>query len=257
MSAHPLRIASLVGLVVTVALAAGESGMPTVADPMPQVIAFSEVTRKVVILKDRTVTLIRVRPPALPKAPLRLASRPVTPQEQADSDRMEKKAYAMLTVSATVYLGENPVTELRWRNETGETEYRAFSNVDFRYLTQLSTLETDTTVYAWFPFVDVCDLVAGRIDQASPIPGDLTFSATEAEYFVDARAKDIKGQETTLAGLDYLHAYYQLHYKELKADYEKREAENAARENELRKHPPQTPDVTLYFWPIKSRANPQ
>ncbi len=93
----------------------------------------------------------------LPPTP---APRPVTPEEQAVSDRMEEKVYAMLNVRATVYLGDKtPVTELRWRNEAGALEYVAFSNVDFRYLTQLSTLETETTVYSWFPFVDALRVI--------------------------------------------------------------------------------------------------
>lgn len=219
---------------------------------------FFEVTRKEVTLEDHKITLIRVRPPALPKttaAPVP-APRPLTAEEKAYEERVAKKAYAMLQLSATVYLGgKTPVTELRWRNDTGDTEYRVWSNADFRYLTQLSTLETETTVYSWFPFLDEWNLLDWPIDQPSPIPAGLDFSATETEYFIDARTKELKDQEVTLAGLDYLHAYYQIHYKELKADHEKRAVENAAREKALRENPPVKPDTVIHFWPEQSRIN--
>jgi hypothetical protein len=219
---------------------------------------FTEVARKEVRLGDHTVTLIRVRPPALPKvvpAPT-AASRPLTAEEKAYEERVAKKAYATLSLSATVYLGgPAPVTELRWRNESGDIEYHAWSNVDFRYLTQLTQLETDSTVYSWFPFVSDCELAGMPDDEKSPLPAALNFSRTEAEYVVEVRAGGLRGEETTLAGLDYLHAYYQLHYAELKADHERRETLNAAEAENLRKNPPRTPDATLRFWPIKSRIH--
>ena len=169
------------------------------------------------------------------------------------ADRYAKKGYADLNVSATVYLGgETPVTEIRWRNETGEVEYRAWSNADFRYLTQLPSLETETTVYSWFPFIDSCDLKEWPSNQKYPIPPGLNFSTEETEYFIDVRTKELKEQEVTLAGLDYLHAYYQINYVKLKADYEKQAKENAERERRLREHPPKPSDITLHWWPLKS-----
>jgi hypothetical protein len=221
-------------------------------------IVYTEVARKEVRLGDHTVTLIRVRPPALPKvtcAPA-AAPRPLTAEEKAYEERMAKKAYATLGLSATVYLGgPAPVTGLRWRNESGDIEYRAWSNVDFRYLTQLTQLETDSTVYSWFPFVSDCELAGMPDDEKSLLPTGLNFSRTEAEYVVEAHAGGLRGEETTLAGLDYLHAYYQLNYADLKADYEKREALNAAEAEKLRKNPPCTPDATLRFWQVKSRLH--
>jgi hypothetical protein len=226
----------------------------------PGLITYKEVVRKEVRLGDHTVTLIRVRPPALPKvvpAPA-AAPRPLTAEEKAYEERVAKKAYATLSLSAMVYLGgKTPVTELRWRNESGDIEYRAWSNVDFRYLTQLTQLETDATVYAWFPFVADCDLADWPKNEKSPVPRGLDFSRTEAEYFVDARSKDLKSEEATLAGLDYLHAYYQLNARALKSDYEKRLADARAEEIRLARNPPKTPDSTTYFWPIQSRRNPR
>jgi hypothetical protein len=230
------------------------------AEPV-SLISYTEVTRKEVRLADHKVTLIRVRPPSLPKAPAATATpppRPLTAEERAYEERVSKKGYAMLNLTATVYLDKKtPVTELRWRNESGEIEYRAYSNIDFRYLSQLTQLETASTVYSWFPFIHECDLASWPKNEKSPLPPGLDFSPTEAEYFVEAGAKELKSEETTLAGLDFLHAYYQLHFAELKADYEKREKLAAAEEKARRENPPKTPDTTLYFWPIKSRVNPR
>lgn len=229
------------------------------ADPPPEtssttVIQFTELSRKVVNLGDHKITFVRVRPPVLPAPPPPPPVRKPTAEEIATAKRMEKKAYATLNITATVYLDKNrTVSELRWRNEeTGNHEYRAYSNVDFRYLTQLHHLETETTVYAWFPFVSEYDLRNLPADEEPPRLPDLVFSGKEAEYFVDSRAKSVETEEMTLAGLDYLHAYYQLNHAKLKWDYEKRMAENEARERELRENPSIKPDTVMHFWPIKS-----
>jgi hypothetical protein len=248
--------ATIIGLlsVLTTFSWAGEEAR---SDAQIAPVVYSELSRKVVDYGDHKVSLVRIRPPNLPKAPLPPPSPVPTAEEQATAERYAKKGYAMLSVTATVYRGNPTITELTWRDDSGENEYRAWSNADFRYLTQLPSLETETMVYCWFPFIFEYDLSDWPADQKSPIPRGLKFSRTAAEYYVDERAKALKDQEVTLAGLDYLHAYYQIHYKELKADYEKREAENEAREKELRKNPPKTPDTIIHFWTVKSRLNSQ
>lgn len=217
------------------------------------VVRYTELSRKTVRFADHQLTLVRVRPPVLPKAPPPPAPTPLTAEQQASMKRLEGKAYASLNVTAVVYLnGKQTVTELRWRDETGRNEYKAFSNADFRYLTQLNQLETETTIYAWFPFVEAYQLSDWTKEAKSPLPGGLDFTPGETEYFVDAEAKDTDGQEATLAGLDYLHAYYKIHYKELKLDYEKRELANDLLEEQLRRNPPKTPDATLRWWPLSA-----
>ena len=209
---------------------------------------FIEITRKEVTVGDHKIILIRVRPPFLPKAPAPLAPPPLTADQQATADRLAKKAYASLNLTATVYIGKPTITELHWRDDTGTMEYRAWSNADFRYLAQLPYIETPTTVYQWFSFIDAYPLSDVPVGQKSPIPQGLNLSTTNTDYVVDSTAKDLNRQETTLAGLDYLHAYYQVHYAELKAAFEKAQADNQAQEKQLRLHPPKTPDTTLRFW---------
>jgi hypothetical protein len=222
------------------------------ARPFPTAEAlYSEVGRKVVTAVDHTVTLIRVRPPALPKAPPPPAPHPLTAEDQSVSDLRAKKDYIMLNLTAIVYLGgKTPVTELRWRDDAGEKVYVAYSNADFRYLSQVDQFETETAIYEWFPFVSECDVSELPVGQKPPVPPDLAFEIGVTEYFLDARAKDVKDQEPILSGLDHLCAYYQINYTALKTGYENREAENEARERELREHPPKTPDATIRWWPL-------
>jgi hypothetical protein len=234
------------------ALASHLSGAAEAVPPATPEARHSEVGRKVVSLGDHTVTLIRVRPPAPAKAAPPPAPRQPTEAERATADRRARKEHVMLSFTGTVHLGgKTPVSELRWRDDSGETEYVAYANADLRYLSNIGQFETETAVYDWFlPLIDVCDASELPAGQRPPVPSDLKFEPGVTEYLLDARARDAKGQEATLAGLDNLCAYYQINYASLKAEYEKREADNEAREKELREHPPKTPDVTIRWWPL-------
>ncbi len=223
---------------------------PEAPAPSP-VVSYSEISRKEVRLGDHKMTLIRVRPPVLAKTPPPPSSPAPAPtaKQSASAERLPEKACFSLSLTATVYLGgKTPVTELRWRDQTGKKEYKAWSNADFRYLSQLLYLETPTTFYQWFPFVEVYSTADLPPGSKSPLPKGLKLDPRGADYAVNLSARELTQEETTLAGLDYLHAYYQMNFAELKADYEKRERENAVRERELRLNPPKTPDATLRFW---------
>ena len=209
---------------------------------------FSELCRQETTIGDHKLTLIQISPPVLPKAPPPPEPPALTLEQAATSERMAKKSYAALNLTATVYIGNPTVTQLRWSDESGLIQYQAWSNVDFRYLTQLSYIETATTVYQFFPFVETYSLADFPAGQKSPIPKKIKLSTLGADYVTELKSKELLAQESTLAGLDCLHAYYQVHYSELKAAYEKTEAENAAREEQLRLNPPKTPDTTLMFW---------
>jgi hypothetical protein len=245
-------------LISYIGLSTSLSALPLVAEAPLRIsttaeIGFTEVSRKVVNLGDHTMSFIRVRTPVLPSAPRLLPVAPSTAAEFARVGEPEKKGFATLNVSATVFLDDKrTITELRWWDETGANEYIAYSNADFRYLDQLSQIETEKTVYMWFPFVNVFDLTNLGADSISALPSGVKLSTKETEYVVDVRAKNLASEEITLAGLDYLHAFYQLHASSLKADYKKRMTDNAAREKELREHPPVKPDTVIHFWPIKS-----
>ena len=247
MKPYPAHIIGLFGLLTSLSLASADDQLKGPASA----VTYREISRRVVDLGDHTASYVKVRPPVLPKAPPPPSPRPLTEAERARREELEKKAHVTLSVSATVYLnGERAITELRWRDESGELSYRAYSNADFRYLRQLSHFESETTVYSWFPFfVDACDLAEWPDSQPSPLPSGLQFSSAQAEYILDERSRSLADQETTLTGLDYLHSYYQIFYKELKSDYEKRTAEQAERERQLRENPPEPANTTLRFWP--------
>jgi hypothetical protein len=240
-----LSLARSLGVLAACSLSVNAS--PDIQSANP-VASFTEISRKEVRMGDHTMTLIRVRPPVLPKAPQPPTAPAPTAAETATADRLAEKAFASLNLSIAVYLGKPTVTELRWRDESGKKEYTAWSNADFRYLAQLSTLETPTTVYQWFPFVEIYNLADLPPGTKPPLPKGLKLDPRGADYAVNLSARELPNEKTTLAGLDYLHAYYQLHYAELKADFDKREAENAAREKALRDNPPKTPDTTLRYW---------
>lgn len=250
-------LATVTATLAVLAAHAADSPSSKTTDATESAIHYSEVSRKTINLGDHKMTFVRVRPPVLPPPPPPPPVHKPTAEEIAAAERLAEKAYVTLNVSATVYLyGDRAITEIRWRNpETGNHDYRAWSNADFRYLTQVTDLESDTTVYSWFPFVDVWDMTSLPADERPELPANLSFSKTQVEYYLDKRAKDTKDQEETLAGLDYLHAYYQVHYPELKAYYDKLMADNAAREKELRENPPIKPDTVIRFWPIKSGVN--
>lgn len=227
------------------------------AEPAGKTQTFTEISRREVKVGDHKMTMVRVQPPVFTQATVtpQQAPRPPTAEEIASVEQMSSKIYASLNLTATVYIGKPTVTEIRWRDETGKNEYRAWSNADFRYLTQLPYIETPTTVYQWFPFVDsyvLADLPAG---EKPLIPKGLKMLVTGSDYLVNLSPKQLAKEETTLAGLDYLHAYYQIHFKELKRDFEKQEAENSAREKQLRENPPSKADTVIRYWPIKSRTN--
>lgn len=215
------------------------------------IVRYSEIARKVVNLGDHTATFVKVRPPVLPKAPPPPLPKQLTEAERERIAELENKAHASLNITATVFLGgKQPVTELRWRDqESGNLEHVAYSNADFRYLSQLQFLETRTTIYQWFPFVDAYQLSEWTADAKSPIPANLDLDPAEIEYLVGEQVKAGPDQEVTLAGLDYLHAFYRLHYVELKNAFEKRTAEEAERERELKENPPKPANVIIRFWP--------
>jgi len=218
----------------------------------------TELARRVVAADTHKITYIRIRPPSLPLLPPPPTPRPLTTEEQSTLARLAEKSYVTLNITATVYLGGIcPVTKLRWRDANGELSFVAWSNVDFRHLTQIHQFETENTVYAWFPFVDEIVLAEWPSDQPQPIPADLQFAPGFCEYYLNAETAGLKSEETILAGLDYLHAYAQLNATQLKADFELRLAEAAAREKRLREHPPKTPDTVIHFWPVQSHLNPR
>ena len=215
-------------------------------------------------LGNRSAIFNLVAPPVLPTAPTPVApvaAQPPTAAElQAAEQRMLKKEVALF-ISATVI--DRSVTSLSWQQEG--RRYRAFSNVDFNFLCGINGIETADSVY-WFIMglgnetreeAEVLRAAAaehGLPEFAVPVPLLSEFSATRAEYAVVGEAET--APTDAFKGVDALHVYFDAHREQLIADYAKRTAENAAREQWLKDHPPVPQDTVINFWPVKSTNYP-
>ncbi len=76
-------------------------------------------------------------------------------------------------------------------------------------------------------------------------------SKTRSEYLlIDGKEQD--GPDASLAGLDALHVYFDIHRQKLIEDYQKREADRVEQEQWLKAHPPVPKDTVINFWPGKT-----
>lgn len=223
----------------------------------PEVEAASQLGRKVVNLGTHKVTYIRITPPRLPATPVAPPASVVrsTPEQISADEARAAKTYAQLSVSVTVYpaTADTPtVADLSWWHEG--KRYQAWSNVDFRLLTQMREIETATHIFSWFPFVG-----EGSVEQ---LPGSsrpagfslFTKADTFPQYYFEGGDDDMAAVADTLAGLDYVHAYYQLHRERLAAEMAQRVTDAAARKAESAKNPPKPVDTTIHFWKKSASA---
>jgi hypothetical protein len=210
------------------------------------------LSRSTVTEGERTITYVRIRPPALPPRPVPAPVPSAAPSaaDLAEWARLEAKPRITLAVSATVHLRPPVVTELRWRS--GGREWVAWSNVDFRLLSQLTDWETETAVYNWFPFL----FEIGPNHEQRPADLGLAPASeqTPAEYVVEGTAAEVAAAEADLAPLDYLHAYHDVNRAELIAAQAAREAAAAEAARQAALAPTKPKDQTIYFWKIETPA---
>lgn len=228
-----------------------------IADAPAALASATELARKVVDLGTHKITYVRITPPALPSLPVQPLIPAAAPsaEELAAQELRAAKAHGNLTVTGVVYVGSPTVTELTWTNDDGQS-FRAWSNVDFRLLTQLRDIETENHVFMWFPFISEASVE--EIPPESRPAGLSLFTVTDIapEYFFEGTDEDMGKAAVTLAGLDYLHAYFQLNRARLAEDYTRRMAEAAAREEELKRNPPKPVDTVIHFWKNPAPASP-
>lgn len=225
----------------------GDTTEPTT----PTVVATAPaLATKVVDHGSHTVTYVRITPPALPALPQ--PPTPVTqptPEQLAEDEARAAKTYEHLSVSVTVYrgTGDTPtVSDLNWWHEG--KRYQAWSNVDFRLLSQVTHLETETHIFAWFPFIGEVLMTEIPEEQRPAGLSLFTTADTTPHYFIEGTEEDLEAVASTLAGLDYFHAYYQLHRQRLATAYAEHLAAAAAHEAELAKNPPRPANTTIHFW---------
>jgi hypothetical protein len=224
--------------------------------PEKQPITFQVLKQRRIDLGDRALIVNRVVPPVLPKAPPPPPPREMTPAEKERAQRWEHKEFKMLFLSATVY--DRQVTDLRWRE--GGREHRVFSNIDFNHIAGMGEFETETTVYTLLMGIgnESSEAVEAFNQRAAEegwpararkeMPPPETFSPHRSEYVVVEDDAEAVPSDEDFVVLDALHVYYDANKQQLAEQYAKREAENAARAQWLKEHPPVPQDVVVNYW---------
>jgi hypothetical protein len=256
--ANTLKTATYAGL-FAVSLIPAAFGQDTgIATDLKPLESAPVLARKVVDMGTHKVTYIRITPPQLPAVP-QPPPPPVTqptPEQLAAEEARAAKTYEQLMVSVTVYpaTATTPlVADLNWWHEG--KRYQAWSNVDFRLLTQISQVETETHIFAWFPMVGEGSVEEIPAEQRPAGLSLFTAADTAPLYYVEGTEEDMAAVAGTLAGLDYFHAYYQLHKPRLAEEYAQLMALIAERQAELEKNPPKPVDTTIHFWRAPAPAS--
>ncbi len=218
----------------------------SVAEAAQQVLARQEIH-----LGHDSLAFVRIRPPQLPPPPPPAPASPTEPA--APALEAPGKPQLILAVQAEVYLGLSStapaLTRLTWRHD--DQTYHAWSNADFRLLTQISSEETATHHVLWFPFVSETDT------PPTPQPPALTALAAQpaaapVEYLFEGDAARAAQTEPVLAFLDLLHARYTLHRDELHADLLRRRAEEAELRRAAEVEAARPKRQTLYYWKMSA-----
>ena len=232
----------MVGALLTLPISAQEPANPADAEKWER--NFQVLEQTVIKRGDHSIIYQRVAPPP-PAAPSTPSPAPVarvlSPQELEAQQRREAKQHAVLFFSATVL--DHRVTELRWSDEG--KEYRAFSNIDFRYFSGMGEIESADAIYTLMLALEsgTAETLAERTrefpqiavlpkDRAAWVPADRSGSTNTAG----------------MTALDVIHPYYHAHREALIQAYGEREAARAEAERQLREHPPARKDTVINYW---------
>lgn len=263
-------LAALLLALPIIAKAQSEQPTPTPPDPLAG-IPVQVLDQQQVEIGTHIITFNRIAPPVFPApaptpapapqaqaqtqaAPVaksaarspkaRTSARSAQTSDAGDGD--QEKPYKMLMVSATVY--DHQFSELRWYG--GNTpELRVYANIDFTLFAGVTEIETADAVYMLI--FGLGTDTAASITQAGHPPPDLSqFPANHAGYqIIQGNATDYPED---MAALNALCAYYDANKTQMLADYQQREAANAAHQQWLKDHPPVQPDTVINYWPVKN-----
>lgn len=214
---------------------------PLLAQPTLTTPGVIELTRTATLRAGQLTTYVLIRPPRLPKAIPRPSPPAPTAEGLAWSERRSTKSYETVMLSADVYLGAQPLTLLRWRED--DITHRAVSNLDFRLLASVAEVETNTAVFFWMPVVTAVEGEPGE-KSARTAAQQLQYGSVDYALLDDTA---LAAPPRLLDLLDYLHAYAQLNGDKLARDLMRREAEELAAE-EKRRRPPLRRDRTITYW---------
>ena len=214
---------------------------------------FQVLEQTVIKRGDHSIIYQRVAPPppAAPSTPTPVpAPRVLSPQELEAQQRREAKQHAVLFFSATVL--DQRVTELRWSDEG--KEYRAFSNIDFRYLSGMGEIETANAIYTLMLALDsgAAEVLAERTREFPQIAG----LPKDRAAWVPAEGSG-PTNTTVMTALDAIHPYYDAQREALIRAYGEREAARAEAERQLREHPSARKDTVIRYWRKSAPAAPR
>lgn len=218
------------------------------AEPAP--VQFEIIESRKIDLGNRSAIYNRVAPPLLPAKPPSEPP-PVPPSLTAEqllaleqSQPAPKKNVALF-FSATVY--DREITQLTWADERGF--HRAFSNLDFNYFGRPMFETADTSYFMMMGLVNQTRdrAVASNVQ----LPGLAQFSRTLSQYIVvqdDAKPPT----EQSLKWLDDLHNYFDANKQQMIDGYNKSVADQIARQQWLKEHPPVPQNTVINFWRVNS-----
>ena len=247
----PASIVRLLTLLLTFPAFAQEPAAAGNAEPLLEnlrVLQRTEIKRG-----DHSIIFQRVAPPppAAPSAPAPVPeAKALSPQELEAQQRREAKQHAVLFFSATIL--DHRVTELRWSDEG--KEYRAFSNIDFRYLSGMGEIETTDAIHTLMLALEsgTAETLAERtreFPQIAVLPKDRA-----AWVLADGSGPT---NTTVMTALDAIHSYFDAHREALIRQYGEREAGRAEAERQLREHPPARKDTVIRYWKKTVPAAPR
>lgn len=222
--------------------------MPAPAPPALRVLSQTSVPQK----DGGSVTFQRVEPPvAAPRQPPR--PEVLTAEELAARQRLEGKEHELVSISASVH--EGGLTLLRCAIDGRQPGLEALSNVDFRLLAGIGSVETETKAYT---------LVMAVGEDSDPLPPahaalapSLAAMTTPTFALPDAQAAPAAEKQRTVTALEALHRHFESNRDLLVQRRARMMAEQAAREQALRDAPAPPPQhVVIRFWKLPRQEAP-
>lgn len=221
------------------------------AEAKPIAGSYQILEQKIIHQGGRAIIFNRTTPPQFTKPVPQTLPVP-SADEAATLAAQAAKTHEVLAMGATVY--DREVTELRWTS--GGRAHVAYSNIDFSLIAGMGQFETVNVVYSLM--LGWGQATRASLAQQTPpkiVPALAEFPADYSVYFLSSEDVFTAQDEAVLSALDALHEYYDGHVEQIKAAYNERQSQQAARlvqEQWERDHPAPPKDTVLQLWPKKS-----
>lgn len=207
---------------------------------------------------SQQVVFHKVAPPALKKAAPALTPNRVT--DELVLSRMPTDSREQRSLSLGIQIYDNEVSELVWRKD-GQC-IRAYSNIDFSYLTPVGQIESENVVFSLFAITSQTtrERESARLNRMREagidveplfIPELSDFTGPDPEYIIYADEEEIIPEEL-FETLDALHAYYVEHESDLKAEALKRKALSEARERYKEANTRTKEPTVIHYWKVEN-----